>query len=179
MRQDFFTYRPTFKLVFIGNHKPALRNVDDAARRRFNIVPFIHKPPEPDQQLEHKLCAEWPAILRWMIDGCLAWQRDGLVRPKIVIEATEEYFTEQDIIHLWVEECCETARAYIDTSSNLFKSWSAYAIASGERPGARRWFAQSLARLGFPPIKDRHSRSHKGIHLKVPPAHHETEAERA
>ena len=109
MRQDFFTYTPTFKLVFIGNHKPALRNVDDAARRRFNIVPFIHKPPTPDQQLEHKLCAEWPAILRWMIDGCLAWQRDGLVRPKIVIEATEEYFTEQDIIRLWVEECCETA----------------------------------------------------------------------
>ena len=110
MRQDFFTYVPTFKLVFIGNHKPALRNVDDAARRRFNIVPFLHKPPTPDQHLEQKLRAEWPAILRWMIDGCLAWQRDGLVRPAIVAAATEEYFSEQDILRQWVEECCEIGR---------------------------------------------------------------------
>jgi putative DNA primase/helicase len=40
MRQDFFEYRPQFKLVIVGNHKPVLRNVDDAARRRFNIIPF-------------------------------------------------------------------------------------------------------------------------------------------
>ena len=35
MRQDFFTFLPTFKLLIIGNHKPGLRNVDEAARRRF------------------------------------------------------------------------------------------------------------------------------------------------
>ena len=40
MRQDFFTYRPQFKLVIVGNHKPVLKNVDDAAERRFNIIPF-------------------------------------------------------------------------------------------------------------------------------------------
>ena len=28
MRQDFFTFRPTFKLTIIGNHKPTLNNVD-------------------------------------------------------------------------------------------------------------------------------------------------------
>jgi hypothetical protein len=27
-----------------------------------------------------------------MIDGCLAWQRGGLVRPKVVVDATAEYF---------------------------------------------------------------------------------------
>ena len=30
MRQDFFTFTPAFKLTVIGNHKPILRNVDDA-----------------------------------------------------------------------------------------------------------------------------------------------------
>src|SRR3981081_3181584 len=54
MRQDFFEFTPQFKLLLIGNHKPTLRNVDDAARPRFNIVPFIHKPPTPDRHLEHK-----------------------------------------------------------------------------------------------------------------------------
>src|SRR5919206_392582 len=40
MRQDFFTYQPQFKLTIIGNHEPVLRSVDDAMRRRFNIIPF-------------------------------------------------------------------------------------------------------------------------------------------
>ena len=40
MRQDFFTYTPEFKLTIIGNHKPVLKNIDDAARRRFNIIPL-------------------------------------------------------------------------------------------------------------------------------------------
>jgi putative DNA primase/helicase len=53
----------------IGNHKPVLRNVDEAARRRFNVVPFVHKPAKPDPDLEAKLKAEWPGILRWAIDG--------------------------------------------------------------------------------------------------------------
>ncbi len=63
MRQDFFEYRPQFKLVIVGNHKPLLRNVDAAARRRFNIIPFVHTPPAPNRQLEKKLKREWPAIL--------------------------------------------------------------------------------------------------------------------
>ena len=51
MRQDFFTYRPQFKLLIVGNHKPVLRNVDEAARRRFNIIPFVHKPETPDKHV--------------------------------------------------------------------------------------------------------------------------------
>ena len=93
MRQDFFEYWPTFKLVFVGNHKPVLRNVDDAARRRFNIIPFTHKPENPDKELKDKLRAEYPAILRWMIDGCLDWQKNGLVRPAVVKEATRHTLT--------------------------------------------------------------------------------------
>lgn len=92
MRQDFFTYLPAFKLMIAGNHKPGLANVDEAARRRFNIVPFSHKPPKPDRELEKKLQAELPAILRWMIEGCLDWQAHGLIRPQVVIDATADYF---------------------------------------------------------------------------------------
>src|ERR1700731_2062335 len=87
MRQDFFTFKPQFKLTIVGNHKPVLHNIDEAARRRFNIIPFTRKPDKPDRELEAKLRAEWPGILRWMIDGCLDWQANGLVRPSIIVEA--------------------------------------------------------------------------------------------
>ena len=38
-------------------------------------VPFTHKPEKVDQELKEKLKAEYPAILRWAIDGCLDWQK--------------------------------------------------------------------------------------------------------
>ena len=61
MRQDFFTYQPSFKLIVAGNHRPSLRNVDEAIRRRFNLVPFtVTIPPaERDPGLAEKLKEEW------------------------------------------------------------------------------------------------------------------------
>jgi putative DNA primase/helicase len=170
MRQDFFEFMPQFKLLLIGNHQPTLRNVDDAARRRFNIVPFIHKPPVPDRDLETKLRAEWPSILRWMIDGCLIWQHSGLVRPQVVLDATEEYFGEQDSIRQWIEDRCETGKGTLsDTSTNLFRSWTSWATANGERPGTAKWFAPALRRLGFKQSRSKKARGFFGIEAKPEP----------
>ena len=104
MRMDNFTFLPTFKLFIVGNHKPGLRNVDDAMRRRFNLLPFLNKPVVKDLQLEESLRAEWPGILRWMIEGCLEWQRDGLAPPEIVRDATAAYFEEQNVFGEWLAE---------------------------------------------------------------------------
>ena len=89
---------PKFKLFIVGNHKPRLDNVDEAMRRRLLLVPFtVQIPPEErDPDLPTKLKVEWPAILRWMLDGCLGWQRTGLAAPKMVTDATDEYFNDQD-----------------------------------------------------------------------------------
>jgi putative DNA primase/helicase len=56
MRQDFFDYVPQFKLMFAGNHKPGLRSVDEAIRRRFNLIPFTVTIParERDKTLGDK-----------------------------------------------------------------------------------------------------------------------------
>jgi putative DNA primase/helicase len=169
MRQDFFTFKPQFKLFIIGNHKPALRNVDEAAKRRFNIVLFTYQPPERDLDLEEKLKAEWPMILRWMIDGCLEWQSKGLVRPKVVVDATNEYFEEQDLIRQWIKERCEVGAKLSDTSANLFKSWSTWANANGEKPGSSKWFTQTLKRLGFKYYRTENSRGFLGIQAKPEP----------
>ena len=97
--KDFFEYIPQFKLMIAGNHKPSFRNVDEAIRRRVKLCPFTVTIPEAerDQELSAKLKAEWSGILRWMIDGCLMWQHDGLKPPKVVTAATESYVESQDI----------------------------------------------------------------------------------
>jgi putative DNA primase/helicase len=170
---------PQFKLLLIGNHKPALRNVDDAARRRFNIVPFMHKPPVPDFDLEDKLRAEWPGILRWMVEGCINWQKRGLVRPQVVLDVTSEYFEEQDLIRHWLNECCETGKVTLsDTSSNLFKSWGKWAIANGEKPGTSVRFVEALKKQGFAQYRSNKARGFRGIEAKPEPvAKHWSDAE--
>jgi putative DNA primase/helicase len=49
MRQDFFEYVPQFKLIISGNHKPGLRSVDEAIRRRFHLIPFTVTIPERER----------------------------------------------------------------------------------------------------------------------------------
>jgi putative DNA primase/helicase len=169
MRRDFFTYTPTFKLIVIGNHKPVLHNVDDAAKRRFNIVPFILKPPAPDRELERKLMQEAPGILQWMIEGCLDWQQNGLIRPTCVIEATAEYFGDQDLFRHWMEEDCICDAGNMDRSapsSVLFKSWSEFAKAAGHKPGTTSTFKDNLTAAGFKFYRGAKAREFFGISLR-------------
>lgn len=108
MRQDYFEFAPQFKLVIAGNHKPGLRSVDEAIRRRFHLVPFtVTIPPEErDLNLRDKLKAEWPGILQWLIDGCLSWQQKGLCPPQAVVDATAAYLDAEDALSAWIDECC-------------------------------------------------------------------------
>jgi putative DNA primase/helicase len=152
MHQNFFTYMPQFKLMIIGNHKPPLRNIDEAIKRRLNIVPFTHKPAAPDRDLEAKLKREWPAILRWMIEGCLDWRASGLVPCNRIVTETTSYFDDQDLLGQWLEEACDAElgnRYKSDTVADLFQSWSAYATAAGEKAGSIKTFSEALQRKGF------------------------------
>jgi P4 family phage/plasmid primase-like protien len=174
MRQDNFTFTPRFKLVIVGNHKPVLTNVDDAAKRRFNIIPFTRKPPRPDRELEEKLKAEWPGILRWMIEGCLDWQANGLVRPAIVAEATAEYFDDQDTLGQWLEEHCIREKREFEVQAKLYQSWKGFADRQGDRPGSSKGFSANLIRRGFKADRIRiggtQYRIFRGLSLRYDPA---------
>jgi P4 family phage/plasmid primase-like protien len=151
MRQDHFTYMPQFKLFIAGNHKPGLRNVDEAIRARFNLIPFtVTIPPERrDEQLTEKLAAERPAILQWMIDGCTDWQSTRLRAPEAVKSATGAYFDAEDSIGLWLEECCDIG-GYRDNLKNVFTSWSKWALAAGEQPGLKKAFVATMEARSHP-----------------------------
>lgn len=167
MRQDFFTYQPQFKLLFAGNHQPSLHSVDPAMRRRFNMLPFVHRPPEPDARLENKLREEAPRILGWALKGCLDWQQHRLGRPGSVVAATDEYFEEQDVFGQWVDDRCETGADLWELPTALFGDWTAYAKANGEAPGSFVTFAAKLEKNGFRKGKNNGLRTRKGIRLKL------------
>jgi putative DNA primase/helicase len=152
MRQDFFDFTPNFKLLICGNHKPRLTSIDEAMKRRLLLVPFTVQIPvaERDKDLADKLKGEWPAILRWMINGCLDWQRVGLAPPKTVLDATEEYFAEQDTLQQWLDECTEDGGSLARTrTADLFASWKDWCETRNFRPGSATAFSTALADKGF------------------------------
>ena len=156
MRQDFFEYMPLFKLIICGNHKPSLRRVSPAWRRRLVLVPFtLNIPPEEqDHDLPTKLRAEWPAILGWLIAGAIDWQERGLRPPTAVASATTEYLDAQDALTQWLEDCTRAdPDAWCGTRA-LFTSWSAWCKEAGERGGTEKSFVQTLKEAGYRSSRD-------------------------
>ncbi len=152
MRQDFFTYQPQFKLMIAGNHKPSLRTVDEAVRRRFHMIPFTVTIPEHerDTQLQEKLKAEWPGILQWAIEGCLEWQRNGLQPPDAVRVATESYLADEDAIQKFLDEKCRvTSFEEYEEVNHLFTAWREWCAVTGEYAGTVKRFSQNLETRRF------------------------------
>lgn len=145
MRQDFVEFTPRFKLMMVGNHEPQIGNVDDAMRRRIHIVPFTFKPEVPDLKLPETLRnEEAPAILRWMIEGCLAWDKEGLTPPECVLARTEEYFEDEDLVGMWLEESCLFEEDGEMASADAYRSWQIWCGSHGEFAGTQRQFAKLL-----------------------------------
>lgn len=152
MRQDFFDFVPNFKLFITGNHKPRLNNVDEAMRRRLLLVPFTVQIPlaERDLELAEKLWAERRAILRWCIEGCLEWRHMGLSPPATVLEATDDYFKEQDTVGQWIEDCIRDAEQPAFTRlAELFASWRYWCEERNLKPGSTLALSGALADRGY------------------------------
>jgi putative DNA primase/helicase len=167
MRQDFFQFLPQFKLIIAGNHKPALRTVDEAIRRRLHLVPFtVTVPPERrDKNLSEKLKAEWPGVLQWMIEGCLAWQREGLNPPAAVRHATAEYLEAEDDLATWIGDCCLCDLDAWGGSSELYASWCGWAKTAGAPTSSQRAFVQKLEGR-FKPHRTANGRGFVGLKVK-------------
>ncbi len=152
MRQDFFEFVPVLKLCIIGNHRPTLQNVDAALKRRLNFIPFTNRPAVKDATLEAALREEWPAILRWMIEGCLDWQENGLIRPDAVVKETDDYFRSQDLLGQWIEDRCDVDKGNPkcwDVKSKLYSSWKTYCDLAGEKPTAVKVWKEAMENRHF------------------------------
>ncbi|HKP22877.1 MAG TPA: phage/plasmid primase, P4 family [Dongiaceae bacterium] len=171
MRQDFFQFIPQFKLFVVGNHRPGLRNVDEAIRRRIHLIPFEVTIPESDvdPELSEKLKAEWPGILHWALAGAARWLAEGLTAPAAVRAATDDYLWSQDSLQTWLEESCEESMAASDLVAILVASWRGWCDRSGEFSGSLKRFSQRMRDRGFAPSRQGGTGSAMLIGVRVRP----------
>jgi putative DNA primase/helicase len=130
LHREFFEFAPQFKLWLVTNHRPTIRGNDHAIWRRIRLIPFGVTIPEneQDRDLGEKLAREYAGILNWAIEGCLAWQRDGLQTPEPVQTATANYRADMDRLGQWIEERCiltPTARVQAKFAYKDYREWTA------------------------------------------------------
>ena len=93
-------FTPEFKIWFMCNDLPNVKDNSHAMWRRVRTLPFLaqFEGADEDKQMGDKLAANMPAILKWCVDGCLLWQQGGLGTCEAVQAATESYRTQEDIL---------------------------------------------------------------------------------
>jgi putative DNA primase/helicase len=150
MRQDFWQFDPTHKVFMAVNHKPEVRGTDTAIWRRLRLIPFTETipPAEQDKKLSEKLRDELPGILAWAVEGCLAWQREGLQAPEEVRKATGQYRSEMDVIGAFLQDECEVGPEYREPFTAVYKRYEEWCDEGGERAETRRKFNARLKERG-------------------------------
>ncbi len=151
MREDFWQFGATHKIILATNHKPVIRGTDQAIWRRIRLVPFQVAIPdkEQDKGFPGKLRDELPGILAWCVQGCLDWQRDGLDCPDEVKAATADYREEQDILGAFLEECTVQVVGATVRASSLYEVYRKHCERNGENPLGRRNFGTTMTERGF------------------------------
>ena len=120
-----FAFIPTAKFILACNHRPVIRDDSHGMWRRVRLVPFARTFPL-DQDLPDVLASEAPGILRWAVEGCLAWQKHGLQAPEVVTGATAEYQQESDTVGAFIAACCvelEGVQVRAGTFYSAYDSW--------------------------------------------------------
>lgn len=110
------------------NHKPMIRGADDGIWRRMLFIPFKRnftlEPDLLDIHLSDKLAAEHEGILKWIIEGAIDYQQNGLVIPEQLIKDKNDYREESDIVKTWIESECILEGS--DSNQNLWLSFSKF-----------------------------------------------------
>jgi putative DNA primase/helicase len=150
-----FEYRPQFKLILAGNHRPQIRGAEDAIWRRMRIIPYDVTIPEGerDPNLLEKLLDELPGILNWAIRGCFKWQDEGLGPPPDVQAATALYRTEMDMLGPFLDDCCEVIAGAAESAKSLYARYSQWCDETGEDRLSKNAFGRMLTGRGFAPGK--------------------------
>jgi putative DNA primase/helicase len=97
--EDYFEFAPSHTVWLAANDKPRITGTDTGIWRRMRLLPFTAAIPAEsrDPTLDAQLAECRNAILRWAVEGAVAYCRDGLGTCAAVEAATTAYRTEEDV----------------------------------------------------------------------------------
>ena len=103
-----------------------------------------------------RLAEELPGVLRWLIDGALAWQREGLSEPTAVTEASQEYRRAEDEVERFLEaKGYRIAEELVCSSKQLMGDWAEWTENELGRRRGGQVLAKRLLQIGVAKDKRR------------------------
>ncbi|OIR59868.1 DNA primase [Bacillus sp. FMQ74] len=162
LRQEYFEFTPEFKVFFTTNHKPIVKGSDEGIWRRIRLVPFTVTIPKEkvDKKLPQKLAAEMSGILRWAVEGCLKWQKEGLKEPEVIRKATEGYREDMDILGPYMEERCILHPTTKVEAKELYKDYKDWCFENDEIELKNRAFYRQLEIRGFKKYRGNYNKNY-------------------
>ncbi|HDZ20866.1 hypothetical protein LCGC14_1143090 [marine sediment metagenome] len=168
--RELFEFQPEVKIWFATNHRPTIRGVDRAIWDRIRLIPFVVRieDPLPRREVDAMFKVELAGILRWAVLGAVQWFKDGLQEPDEVIQATEQYRTDSDILGMFLDDCCALSCDWTTNSRDVFLAYLFWCENEGiDKPLNNLWFGRKMAeRPGLKTIKlDRKTRAYGGLRI--------------
>lgn len=148
---EYFDFQPQFTPFLVVNHRPVIRDTSHSIWRRIKLIPFTVTIPEDkkDKQLPVRLREELPGILAWAVEGCLLWQKEGLVMPDEVKEATEGYREDMDTFSTFIEECCIVEEDKKVSNRGIRYAYETWCRENGDYPLGQKLFNAKMTERGF------------------------------
>ncbi|MFJ7419763.1 phage/plasmid primase, P4 family [Streptomyces uncialis] len=171
LRQEFFTFKPTFLLILATNHKPKFRGQDEGLWRRVKLLPFTRwfAPHERDYGLDAKLMKEAEGIAAWAVRGAIEWHRGGLQDPDVITKASSEYRRTSDALAGFmpgVLETCEDSHVMNGNDAfNAYLDWCEAENLPQRERWTRRTFYGALEERGVTRVMKRTGVALAGIRL--------------
>lgn len=169
---ESFEFVPTHKLFIRGNHQPGAMDSTDGFWRRIVLIGFTRqfaeseRVPDLDRQIIEN---ELPGVLAWMVDGCLAWQREGGLKiPAEVKAAVDAYRKDSDVMGEWLTGECSQSPRQEDLSANLFKSYMEFLREANMKVPSRKAFGRQLIERGFSKRESNGRTYYRGLAVRDP-----------
>lgn len=167
-----FEFYPQFTLIMSSNFKPALTDAtDDGMKRRLVIVPFNSRFDNKDVHLKQRLrtAENKAAILAWCVEGAREWWTHGLGEmPQAVKRILADYYEDQDILGMFLDECCvveKDARVKVRELLESFNFWLTDCQVG--RNVTQRTFSEQMQNRGFRKHKYTSGAHFDGVRLKT------------
>jgi putative DNA primase/helicase len=166
---EHFNFLPTFKIFMATNHKPVIRGTDHGIWRRIKLIPFTTTITDDkmDKHLEQKLLEEKSGILNWLIEGVLRWRKEGLNTPSVVLNATDEYRGEMDVIGNFIREQCVQKPEMSIRARELFHAYQDWCDENNEQATSERMFGVRMKELGMTQKRAADARYWEGLGLQA------------
>jgi putative DNA primase/helicase len=166
--QEFFEFKPTFKIWIATNHKPVVRDDSYGFWRRIRLIPFEIKIKNPEEKYEERLLEEKEGIFNWILEGYINWSEKGLGMPEIVEKATNGYREQEDILADFFEEKCDFSNVEaITATKELYEAYCKWSEANNIPKMSIRAFGRKLEERDLKSIKfgKKRERGWQGIKL--------------